>query len=124
MVRATIGRERSEQSTMAQFQDTTAADKFRRKRNWTEEECLVLAEGIGDRKRIIKGKFGPGNTSDMKKQAWAEIANAVNAASSHGCRTPDDCERKWYAIQSKGRELVAKDNKYSAGTGKNCLNVV
>ena len=66
---------------------------FKRKPNWTEDECLFLAELVEERKDIIKGKFGPSLTSAKKKTAWKDIADRINEAFPRTTRTPLDAER-------------------------------
>ena len=83
---------------------------FKRKPNWTEDECLFLAELVEERKDIIKGKFGPSLTSAKKKTAWKDIADRINEAFPRTTRTPLDAERKWYVVQSKGRREIAELN--------------
>ncbi len=51
-----------------------------RKPNWTEEQCLLLAQLVEEHKGILKGKFGPGVTARGKKQTWELIAQNINAS--------------------------------------------
>ncbi len=41
--------------------------------NWTDEEISVLVDEVSARIDVIKGKFSPTLTNDMKNKAWGEI---------------------------------------------------
>ena len=96
----------------------TSTPAKRRKPNWTADETLMLMELINERKKIIKGKFGPNLTSQDKKKAWSEIAPAINAANPLGRRTSEECERRWFVVQSKSRKTLSEHYKKFTGTGK------
>lgn len=51
-----------------------------RKPNWTEEQCLLLAQLVDEHKAILKGKFWPGVTARDKKQTWERIAQTINGS--------------------------------------------
>ncbi len=78
-----------------------------RKPNWTEEQCLLLAQLVEEHKGILKGKFGPGVTARGKKQTWELIAQNINASFPLVVRTSEDCEKRWYVLQSKARGEIA-----------------
>lgn len=90
-----------------------------RKPNWTRDQCLLLASHVEDNSHIIKGKFSNSLTHDMKRQVWVKIADSVNAAYPMVRRTPDECERKWYAIQAEERRNLCAIKNDLTGTGKN-----
>ncbi|KAJ7993491.1 hypothetical protein DPEC_G00272970 [Dallia pectoralis] len=88
-----------------------------RKPNWTEEQCLLLARLVDEHKAILKGKFGPGVTARGKKQIWERIAQTINGAFPLLMRTREDCEKRWYVLQSKAREEIAAHKRGSSRTG-------
>ena len=47
--------------------------KNKRKPNWTEEEMVVLADGVRDRLDIIKGKFSATLTAEKKTRSWMQV---------------------------------------------------
>lgn len=91
---------------------------YKRKPNWNEEENLLLIQLVNERKRVIKGKFGPQITSAKKKEAWREIAFQINESCPRAETTADDCERNWYTVQSKARKELSEHNKQYRGTSK------
>ncbi|KAK0138748.1 hypothetical protein N1851_024712 [Merluccius polli] len=44
--------------------------KRKRKPNWSQDQLLLLAQFVLERRGIIKGKFGSGVTSKKKREAW------------------------------------------------------
>ncbi|KAL1005186.1 hypothetical protein UPYG_G00055680 [Umbra pygmaea] len=88
-----------------------------RKPNWTEEQCLMLAQLVDEHKTILKGKFGPGVTARDKKQRWEQIAQIINGSFPLLVRTSEDCEKRWYVLQSKAREEIAAHKRESSRTG-------
>lgn len=50
-------------------------DKKPRKPNWSEGEMCVLADACLSFNQIIRGKFSPSLTSEMKKKAWETITD-------------------------------------------------
>ena len=92
-----------------------------RKPNWTEEQCLLLAQLVEEHKAILKGKFGPGVTARDKKQTWERIAQTINGSFPLLVRTNEDCEKRWYVLQSKAREEIAAHKRESSRTGE-CYN--
>ncbi len=89
-----------------------------RKPNWTEEQCLLLAQLVEEHKGILKGKFGPGVTSQGKKQTWELIAQNINASFPLVVRTSEECEKHWYVLQSKARGEIAAHKRESSRTGE------
>ncbi len=61
------------------------SQKGKRGPNWTEREELVLAEEVEKRISIIDGKFSSSLTKENKKQAWIQVADAVNRYVTYGC---------------------------------------
>ncbi|KAM9434127.1 uncharacterized protein Hap1MRO34_002023 [Clarias gariepinus] len=79
----------------------------KRKPNWREDESVLLAEEVVKRRDIIKGK-APTYTSKDKKNAWTAISENISAAFRFATRTPEECEKRWYAVLMKCRgEITA-----------------
>ncbi|KAL0964176.1 hypothetical protein UPYG_G00320240 [Umbra pygmaea] len=91
----------------------------KRKPNWREEDTLLLAELVEQRKHVIKGKFSSTLTSADKKNAWDEISRYLNTSQISCNPSPSDCEKKWYNILSKSRSEIAafKSNILRTGGG-------
>ncbi|KAM9361597.1 uncharacterized protein ABDE67_022651 [Symphorus nematophorus] len=87
----------------------------KRRPNWTDQECLLLAQLMQERKGIIRGKCSTGVSIQDKRQAWEEIAQAINAAFPQIQRTVSDCNKKWENLLAKSREEI-KRQKRQAGT--------
>ncbi|XP_046582216.1 uncharacterized protein LOC124289655 [Haliotis rubra] len=96
--------------------DSSHIVSMKRKPNWTSDQSLLLVRLVDERKSIIKGKFGPGVTSRMKKEAWGEVAANINAAFPNVVRSSDDCEKRWYNIQSKSRQEISAFKRQLSGT--------
>ena len=96
--------------------DTSAA-KRKRKPNWTKEQLLFLSQLVDERKAVIKGKFGVGISTKTKKEAWQSICMQVNAAFPLLTRTEEECEKRWYCLQSQARIEIADFKRQTTATG-------
>ncbi|CAL8370624.1 unnamed protein product [Boreogadus saida] len=54
--------------------------KRKRKANWSQDQLLLLAQFVLERRGVIKGRFGAGVTSKKKREAWEEIRVNINAS--------------------------------------------
>ncbi|XP_040890626.1 myb/SANT-like DNA-binding domain-containing protein 4 isoform X2 [Toxotes jaculatrix] len=86
----------------------------KRRPNWTDQECLLLAQLMQERKDIIRGKCSTGVSIQDKRQAWEEVAQAINIAFPQIQRTVSDCNKKWENLLAKSREEI-KRQKRQAG---------
>ncbi|KAL7407374.1 hypothetical protein ABVT39_007492 [Epinephelus coioides] len=87
----------------------------KRRPNWTDQECLLLTQLMQERKDIIRGKCSTGVSIQDKRQAWEEIAQAINNAFPQMQRTVSDCNKKWENLLAKAREEI-KRLRRQAGT--------
>lgn len=92
----------------------------KRRPNWTDQECLLLAQLMQDKKAIIRGKCSTGVSTQDKRQAWEEIAQVINNTFPQIQRTVSDCNKKWENLLAKSREEI-KRQKRQEGTGKDSL---
>ncbi|KAM3620698.1 uncharacterized protein V6R79_000714 [Siganus canaliculatus] len=69
-----------------------------------------------ERKGIIKGRCSTGVSIQDKRQAWEEIAQAMNTAFPQIQHTVLDCNKKWENLLAKSREEI-KRHKRQADTG-------
>lgn len=92
--------------------------KRTRKPNWTEEQGLLLAQLVNEHKGMLRGKFGPTVTSQGKRRAWDTISQTINACFPLVVRTGDDCEKRWYVLQSKAKDEIAAHKRESSLTGE------
>ncbi|KAM4613804.1 uncharacterized protein ACJ7VT_011829 [Polymixia lowei] len=80
----------------------------KRRPNWTDQECLLLAQLMEERKDIIRGKCSTGVSIQDKRQAWEEIAQAINTVFPQFRRTVSDCNKKWENLLAKSREEIKR----------------
>lgn len=85
--------------------------KRKRKPNWTQDQLLLLDQ-------LVLKKFGTGISSKTKRETWERICLLINAAFPLVSRTPDDCERQWYVLQSQSRVESAAFKRASMATGR------
>ena len=97
--------------------------KRKRKANWSQDQLLLLAQFVLERRGVIKGRFGAGVTSKKKREAWEEICVKINASFPAVRRSTDDCEKRWYALQSQCRVEIADYKRAVAATGKSIINI-
>ncbi|KAM4736799.1 transcription initiation factor TFIID subunit 11 isoform 1-T1 [Anableps anableps] len=91
--------------------------KRMRKPNWTEEQCLLLAQLVEENRGVLKAKFGPGITVQTKRKTWERIAEQINASFPLLTRSSQECEKRWYVLQSKAREEIAALKRTITQTG-------
>ena len=93
---------------MATTEKRETTKKSTRKPNWSQDQLLLLAQLVLERRHKIKSKFGSGVTSKAKRDAWESISFIINAAFPAVSRSADDCEKQWYSLQSYlGAEIAA-----------------
>ena len=83
-----------------------------RRPNWTDEESLLLAQLIEERKEIIRRKCSAGVTSLAKRQAWEEIAQTINIGFPQYQRTVADCTKKWENLLAKARNEIKRQRMH------------
>jgi hypothetical protein len=97
--------------------------KRKRKANWSQDQLLLLSQFVLERRVVIKGRFGAGVTSKKKREAWEEICVNINASFPAVCRSTNDCEKRWYALQSQCMFEIADYKRAVAATGKSIINI-
>ncbi|XP_076005956.1 uncharacterized protein LOC143000497 [Genypterus blacodes] len=97
-----------------------AMSSRKRRPNWTDQECLLLAQLMQERREIIRGKCSTGVSIQEKRQAWEEITQAINATFPQMQRTVSDCNKKWENLLAKSREEI-KRQKRQVGTDEGLL---
>ncbi|XP_057702507.1 uncharacterized protein LOC130922037 isoform X2 [Corythoichthys intestinalis] len=83
-----------------------AMSSRKRRPNWTDQECYLLAQLVHERKEIIRGKCTTGVYD--KRQAWDEITHTINSAFPQMERTVSDCSKKWENLLAKSREEIKR----------------
>lgn len=83
----------------------------KRRPNWTDQESLLLAHLMQERKDIVRGKYSTGVSIKDKRHAWEEIAQAINAAFPQVQRTVSDCNKKWENLLAKAREEIKRQKR-------------
>ena len=91
--------------------------KRKRKANWSQDQLLLLAQFVLERRGVIKGRFGAGLTSKKKRVAWEEFCVNINASFPAVRHSTDDCEKRWYALQSQCRVEIADYKRAVVATG-------
>nr|XP_046240311.1 myb-related transcription factor, partner of profilin-like [Scatophagus argus] len=99
------------------LQLTEGMSSRKRRPNWTDQECLLLAQLMQERKGIIRGKCSTGVSTQDKRQAWEEIAQAINTAFPHIQRTVSDCNKKWENLLAKSREEIKRQKRQAGAEG-------
>lgn len=90
----------------------------KRRPNWTDQECLLLAQLMLEKKAVIRGKCNTGISTQDKRQAWEEITQTINTTFPQIQRTVSDCNKKWENLLAKSREEI-KRQKRLVGSGEN-----
>lgn len=67
---------------------------------------------------MLRGSLSSSLTAKMKKQAWDEITNLINASHPMVVRTKEECEKRWYTVQSKAKERITNYARRMVGTGE------
>ncbi|XP_061544261.1 uncharacterized protein si:dkey-6e2.2 isoform X2 [Phycodurus eques] len=83
-----------------------AMSSRKRRPNWTDQECYLLAQLVHERKEVIRGKCITGLYD--KRQAWDEITHTINSAFPQMQRTVSDCNKKWENLLAKSREEIKR----------------
>ncbi|XP_034095504.1 uncharacterized protein LOC117561934 [Gymnodraco acuticeps] len=89
----------------------------KRRPNWTDQECLLLAMLMQEKKDVIRGKCSTGITIQDKRKGWEEITQAINEAFPLFQRTVSDCNKKWENLMSKSREEIKRHRSQSNTEG-------
>ena len=97
--------------------------KRKRKANWSQDQLLLLAQFVLERRGVIKGRFGAGMTSKKKREAWEEICVNINASFPAVCRSTEDYEKRWYALQSQCRLEIATIKELSRLQVSSIINI-
>ncbi|XP_053299519.1 uncharacterized protein LOC128458639 [Pleuronectes platessa] len=93
----------------------------KRRPNWTDQECLLLAQLMQERREIIRGKCSTGISVQDKRQAWEEITQSINAAFPQIQRTVSDCNKKWENLLAKSREEIKRQGRQADKDEGMCL---
>ncbi|XP_029948386.1 myb/SANT-like DNA-binding domain-containing protein 3 isoform X2 [Salarias fasciatus] len=94
----------------------------KRRPNWTDEESLLLATLLQDKKDVIRGKSSTGVLPQDRKQAWEEIAKTINDTFPESHRTVLDCNRKWENLLAKAKEEIKRKRRDANQTEVPSLN--
>ncbi|XP_056293533.1 uncharacterized protein LOC130208438 isoform X2 [Pseudoliparis swirei] len=89
----------------------------KRRPNWTDQECLLLAQLMQERKEVIRGKCSSGVSIQDKRQAWEEIAQSINIAFPQIQRTVSDCNKKWENLLAKSKEEIKRQRRQGLSEG-------
>ncbi|XP_045101987.1 uncharacterized protein LOC123498696 [Portunus trituberculatus] len=93
----------------------------KRNANWSRDEELLLLQLVGERKEVIKGKFGPNLTVKHKRQAWMEVTEKLNSAFPCVRRSREQVEKKWQNLLSKGKSALSARKQQHHRTGGGSL---
>ncbi|XP_019736684.1 uncharacterized protein LOC109522498 isoform X3 [Hippocampus comes] len=88
-----------------------AMSSRKRRPNWTDQECYLLAQLVRERKEVIRGKCTTGLYD--KRQAWDEITQNINSAFPQMQRTVSDCSKKWENLLAKSREEIKRQKMHT-----------
>ena len=73
-------------------------------RNFTEEEVETSLREAGKKSKLLRGRFQPGVTSEIKKKVWIEVAGVMNKANCIGDRDWQTVRKKWQDLTSSARQ--------------------
>lgn len=102
------------------YQLVRSKSNRKRRSNWTEQESLLLAQLVQEKKNIIRGKCSTGVSTLDKRNAWEQIAQNINTNFPHLQSTVSDCNKKWENLLAKTRQEI-KQQKRLVGAGENSL---
>ncbi|XP_029681887.1 uncharacterized protein [Takifugu rubripes] len=94
----------------------------KRRSNWTEQESLLLAQLVQEKKNIIRGKCSTGVSTLDKRNAWEHIAQNINTTFPHVQRTVSDCNKKWENLLAKTREEIKRQKRLVGADGMSLEN--
>lgn len=108
----------------ARSSSTTATPNSKRKsraRNFTEEETSIIMKESALHLRLLKGRFGPGVTNEIKEERWIQIAAMVNSINGANDRTWENVRKKFQDVESSARTKSRKitHGRKQTGGGKN-----
>ncbi|XP_008282716.1 uncharacterized protein LOC103359252 [Stegastes partitus] len=83
----------------------------KRRPNWTDQESLLLAQLMQERKNVVRGKYSTGVSIQDKRHAWEEIAQTINVAFPQVQRTVSDCNKKWENLLAKAKEEIKRQKR-------------
>jgi hypothetical protein len=88
----------------------------KRATNWSQDEILVMLDGVVDNVQDVYEKFGSKVTASTRQDAWCQITNSVNAV-GHATRTQQQVEKKWSETKSVSTQKLAEHQKKPFKTG-------
>ncbi|XP_071795579.1 nuclear apoptosis-inducing factor 1-like [Asterias amurensis] len=95
----------------------TLKEKNVRKPNFSEKEKLLLLSEWEKRADVLRPKFSSKVTSQIKHEAWRQIAEALNSSFPSVRRDVPELQKKWQNMNSKMKEEASKYRKESVKTG-------
>ena len=91
--------------------------KRRRKPNWSQDQLLLLAQFVLQRRGIIKGNFGSGVRAVKRKEKREAGEGICLSTLPAVCRCTEDCQKRWFALQSQRRLQTADLKRAAAAAG-------
>ncbi|XP_048752511.1 uncharacterized protein LOC125664050 isoform X2 [Ostrea edulis] len=92
-------------------------DRKSRKPNWSDAEMNALVEAYSNSIQIIRGKFSSSLTCEMKRRAWEDVTEKVNAVTVSCVRTVKETKKKILDSQSNVKKKEAFRKRVAARTG-------
>ncbi|KAL5260183.1 hypothetical protein ACHWQZ_G000095 [Mnemiopsis leidyi] len=96
--------------------------KNARGRNFSAEEIETVMRQAGKHSRLLKGRFQPGVTNELKKSTWENITEEVNRVNGVGDRSWQTIRKKWQdvscAARKKYRAIASEQRKTGGGVSK------
>jgi len=91
--------------------------------NFTEAECLVLADGVKKFNSIINSPHNSVVFNEAKQAKWKEICQLVNATSMFK-KTVRECKRKYSNIKTVAKKGKAHNRKELGKTGGGSATII
>ncbi|XP_056002673.1 uncharacterized protein LOC130049268 [Ostrea edulis] len=92
----------------------------KRKPNWSVAEIEALVGAVTENIRVVKGKFTPSLTNEVKNRQWMAITERVNTANVSKCdRDVAEVKKKWqdFSSQTKKKEAMRIRHRQATGGG-------
>ncbi|XP_048729283.2 t-SNARE domain-containing protein 1-like [Ostrea edulis] len=90
----------------------------KRKPNWSVAEIEALVGAVTENIRVVKGKFTPSLTNEVKNRQWMAITERVNAANVSKCdRDVAEVKKKWQDLSNQTKKKEAMRIRHRKATG-------
>lgn len=98
------------------------ARNSKRNPNFSASELSILTEEVEKRKQLLFAKQSTTVCNSLKRKAWEDIAEQVNAVNcSNVMRSGEDVKKKWTCMSSESKKKLALNKREQRKTGGGSL---